>query len=108
MFVALTIYSILLLVVYQFAMDRTFKYINPKFVSIETLFIYFLLGGWLIIYMYNVYKIKKSKSTPLLASDLLSPLYSLIKFVLILGVLIFVADIIPSGKTELASMWDKK
>ena len=53
MIITLTIYSILLLVVYNFNSNRKLSNID-----IESMFMYLLIGGWIVIFAYNIYENK--------------------------------------------------
>lgn len=62
------------------------------------MFMYSLVGGWLIILGYNIYKLKISKQTALTLLDILPLLYQLVDFIIVIGALIFVADNLLGGK----------
>ena len=93
MIITLTIYSILLLVVYNFNSNRKLSNID-----IESMFMYLLVGGWIVIFAYNIYKLKKSKKAPLTMSDILPLLYQVIGLIVAIGVLIIIADNLLGGK----------
>ena len=87
MIITLSIYSVILLLVYN--LNNTRKLMN---IDAETLFMYLLVGGWIVIFAYNIYKLKESKKAPLTMSDILPLLYQVIGLIVAIGVLTIIAD----------------
>jgi hypothetical protein len=93
MSIALIIYTIILILAYNYSPKS--KIYNT---DIETLFIYLLIGGWIVIFAYNVYKLKESKQAPLIMADILPLIYQAIGLIIAIGVLISIADNLLGGK----------
>lgn len=87
MIIALSIYTIILLLGYKYS-PKSKIYNTPM----ETLFMYLLIGGWIVIFVYNIYKLKERKQAPLIISDILPLLYQAIGLIIAIGVLIIIAD----------------
>jgi hypothetical protein len=93
MIITLTIYSVILLLIYN--LNNTHKLMD---IDKETLFMYLLVGGWIVIFAYNIYKLKESKKALLTMSDILPLLYQVIGLIVAIGVLIIIADNLLGGK----------
>jgi hypothetical protein len=87
MITSLIIYSVILLLIYNYCPESKFcdKYA-------EIVFMYLLVGGWIVIFAYNVYKLKLRKQTQLTITDILPLLYQVIGLIVAIGVLIIIAD----------------
>lgn len=93
MIIALSIYTIILVLLYiKISKTYTSEYI-------AVLFIYLIIGGWIVIFAYNVYKLKRQKQRQLTITDILPLIYRVIGlFVVLIVVLISIADNLLGGK----------
>ena len=88
MIITLTTYTIILLLAYIYGPKNKIYNID---IDIKA-FICLLIGGWIVIFAYNVYKLKLQKQRQLTIADILPLIYHVIVFIIVLPI---VADNLP-------------